>query len=282
MLLFCSICAGEDRREPLWPEGAPDAKGTSEDDTPTLTIYRPAANAATGAAVIVCPGGGYGHLAVVHEGVDIAIWLNSIGVTAAVLEYRHQNRGYGHPAPLHDAQRAIRTIRSRAGDMDIDPGRIGILGFSAGGHLASTAATHFDHGDPGASDPVERISCRPDFAVLCYAVIAFDEPYSHKGSQRNLIGEDAPVELIRNLSNEKQVTAETPPTFLFHTDEDTAVPAENSVNFYLALRRAGVPGELHVYRSGRHGIGLGRDIPGTADWSQTCERWMMGLGLLTR
>ncbi len=282
MLLFCSISAGETGRELLWPEGAPDAKGTSDDDMPILTIYRPAANAATGAAIIVCPGGGYAHLAVVHEGEDIAIWLNSIGITAAVLEYRHSTRGYGHPAPLHDAQRAIRSIRSRAGELNINPERVGILGFSAGGHLASTAATHFDYGDPGASDPVERISCRPDFAVLCYAVIAFDEPYTHKGSQRNLIGEDAPAELIRSLSNEKQVTAETPPTFLFHTDGDTGVPAENSVYFYLALRAAGVPAEMHIYRSGRHGVGLGREISGTSDWSHACERWMRGLGLLSR
>jgi acetyl esterase/lipase len=173
-------------------------------------------------------------------------------------------------------------VRARADEWKIDPKRIGVMGFSAGGHLASTAATHFDPGKPDAEDPIERVSCRPDFAILCYAVIAFDEPYTHRGSQRNLLGEDPDPELVRSLSNEKQVTPETPPTFLFHTDEDTGVPAENSVQFYLALRRAKVPAEMHIYRQGRHGLGLAPDTPGTSNWPKECEDWMRGLGLLDR
>jgi acetyl esterase/lipase len=201
-------------------------------------------------------------------------------VAGFILDYRHRGKGYGHPAPLQDAQRAIRTVRARAAEWQIDPARIGILGFSAGGHLASSAGTHFDAGQPDAADPVARVSCRPDFLVLCYAVIAFDEPYTHRGSQQNLVGKDAPAELVRSLSSEKQVTPQTPPTFLWLTDEDKGVPAENSVFFYLALRKAGVPAELHIFQRGRHGLGLAADVPGTAAWSKCCELWMANRGLL--
>jgi len=221
-------------------------------------------------------------LAIDHEGRQIAEWLNSLGVAGFIVDYRHRSKGYGHPAPLEDIQRAIRTVRARSAQWKIDPARIGVIGFSAGGHLASTAATHFDAGKPNASDPIQRAGSRPDFAILCYPVIAFDEPYNHGGSQKNLLGEEPSAELARSLSNEKQVTAETPPTFLFHTDEDKAVPSENSVYFYLALRRAGVPAELHIYRRGRHGLGLARDMPGTCNWPAECEAWMRELGLLDR
>jgi acetyl esterase/lipase len=272
--------AAEPKVELLWPKGAPGAKGDREADKPTLTIYLPQAAKANGTAVVICPGGGYGFVAMDHEGHQIARWLNDLGVAGFIVNYRHRNRGYGHPAPLEDAQRAIRTVRSRAAEWKVDPAKIGIMGFSAGGHLASTAATHFDAGDPAAADPIQRVSSRPDFAVLCYAVIAFDEPYTHRGSQQNLLGKDADPALVRSLSNEKQVTAQTPPTFLFHTDEDKGVPAENSVQFYLALRRAGVPGELHVFQRGQHGIGLGRDVPGTSAWPGLCEAWMRNRGLL--
>jgi acetyl esterase/lipase len=183
---------------------------------------------------------------------------------------------------LDDAQRAIRTVRARAAEWKVDPQRIGILGFSAGGHLASTAATHFDAGQPDADDPIQRVGCRPDFAVLCYAVIAFGEPYTHRGSQINLLGKNPPAELVRQFSNEKQVTPQTPPTFLWSTDEDRAVPAENSVMFYLALRQAKVPAELHVYQNGKHGLGLAGSVPGTAGWSQACQLWMQNRGLLTK
>jgi len=272
--------AAEPKVQWLWPQGAPGAKGDREADKPTLTIYLPEAAKANGAAVVICPGGGYGFVAMDHEGHQIARWLNGLGVAGFIVDYRHRTKGYGHPAPLQDAQRAIRTVRSGAAEWKVDPAKIGILGFSAGGHLASTAATHFDAGDPAAADPIQRAGSRPDFAVLCYAVIAFDEPYTHRGSQQNLLGKDADPALVRSLSNEKQVTAQTPPTFLFHTDEDKGVPPENSVEFYLALRRAGVPGELHVFQKGQHGIGLGLSVPGTSAWPKLCEAWMRNRGLL--
>jgi acetyl esterase/lipase len=264
----------------LWPQGAPGARGGPDDFQPTLTIYLAPKENRTGTAVVICPGGGYGFTAMDHEGHQIAAWLNSFGVSGFILDYRHRKRGYGHPAPLQDAQRAIRHVRYHAAEYQVDPHRIGILGFSAGGHLASTAATHFDPGNPQAADPVERVSCRPDFAILCYAVIALGEPITHRGSQENLLGKNPPEELVRSLSNEKQVTKDTPPTFLWHTDEDKAVPPENSVLFYLACRRAGVPAELHIFRTGRHGLGLAKDTPGTQQWPALCQAWLRAQGFL--
>lgn len=275
-----ALLASEPSIELLWPSGAPGAVGDEEKDQPKLIAYLPNQRTATGTAVVICPGGGYGTLAMDHEGHEIARWLNSLGVAAFICDYRHRGKGYGHPAPLLDAQRAIRTVRARAEELGIDAERVGILGFSAGGHLASSAATHFDGGDPDADDPVDRVRCRPDFAILCYPVIAFGEPYTHRGSQRNLLGEDPRPELVETLSSEKQVTPETPPTFLWHTSEDRGVPPENSVQFYLALRRANVPAELHIYERGRHGLGLARDIPSVASWPRRCEDWMRGRGLL--
>jgi acetyl esterase/lipase len=266
----------------LWPEGAPGAKGGPNDFQPTLTVYPPPRENNSGTLVVICPGGGYGGTAMDHEGHQIAQWFHSMGVGALILDYRHRGRGYGHPAPLQDAQRAVRTARAKAADLRIDPQRIGIMGFSAGGHLASTAGTHFAPGDPKARDPVERVSSRPDFMILCYPVIAFDEPYTHRGSQHNLLGKDAPAALVRSLSNEKQVTKQTPPAFLWHTDEDNGVPVENSIFFYLALRKAGVPAELHVFRTGRHGLGLAPDTPGTKAWPKCCEDWLRGQGLLEK
>ncbi|HUT95349.1 MAG TPA: alpha/beta hydrolase [Thermoguttaceae bacterium] len=282
VLLAGNVLAAEPQTELLWPEGAPGALGERPEDKPTLIVYLPEKEKATGAAVCVCPGGGYGHLAMDHEGDQIGRWFNAMGVAGFIVDYRHRRKGYGHPAPLQDAQRAIRTVRARGAEWGVRPDRIGVMGFSAGGHLASTAATHFDAGRPDAEDPIERASCRPDFAILYYPVVMFDEAFTHRGSQRNLLGENPDPELVRSLSNEKQVTPETPPTFLFHTDEDTGVPAENSVQFYLALRRAKVPAELHVYRQGRHGLGLAPDVPGTGNWPKQCEDWMRGLGLLEK
>jgi acetyl esterase/lipase len=272
--------ANEPKMELLWPDGAPNVKGDQPADKPTLTVFLPEKEKAVGTAVVICPGGAYSGLATDHEGRQIAHWFNAIGVTGFMLEYRHRGRGYGHPAPLQDAQRAIRTVRARAAEWKISPDRIGIMGFSAGGHLASTAGTHFDKGVPASTDPIERVSSRPDFLILCYPVIAFDEPYTHRGSQENLLGAKADPELVRSLSNEKQVTKETPPTFLFHTDADSGVPPENSVQFYLALRRAGVPAEMHIYRSGPHGVGLGAKVPGSCTWPDRLHDWMQVQELL--
>jgi acetyl esterase/lipase len=273
---------GEPTTELLWPGGAPGAVGEEGKDQPTLIGCLPEAEKTTGAAIVICPGGGYGHLAMGHEGHDIAQWLNSFGVAAFICDYRHRGKGYGHPAPLQDAQRAIRTVRARSAQWGVDPAKIGILGFSAGGHLASTAATHHDAGQAEATDPIERVSCRPDFAVLCYAVIALGEPHTHRGSQKNLLGDNPDPALVEHLSNEKQVTPQTPPTFLWHTAEDRGVLPENSLAFYRALLQAGVPGELHVYEKGPHGAGLAKTIPGTSDWPLRCEQWLRTRGILAK
>jgi acetyl esterase/lipase len=257
----------------LWPSGAPGAVGTEDSDKPTLTVFLPPEGKSNGAAMVICPGGGYGHLAEGHEGRDVGAWLNSHGVTAFMLKYRLAPK-YQHPAPLQDAQRAIRTIRARSAEWKVDPQRIGILGFSAGGHLASTAGTHFDAGDPAAQDPIDRVSCRPDLLILCYPVITMTSPYTHGGSRNNLLGKTPDPKLLESLSNEKQVTRETPPTFLFHTSADTAVPPENSVLFYMALRAQGVPAELHIYERGHHGIGLAAKDPVLSTWPARCAAWM--------
>ncbi len=264
----------------LWPGGAPGAVGNEDVDRPTLSLYPVDEPRATGAAVVVCPGGGYRVLAMDHEGTQIARWLNSIGVAAFVLKYRLGPR-YHHPAPLNDAQRALRYVRLNADKFHIDRSRVGIWGFSAGGHLASTAETHFDRGDPQAAEEIDRMSSRPDFAILAYPVISFTTEYTHKGSLRNLLGDDPDPKLVASLSNENQVTADTPPTFLFHTNEDHGVPAENSVLFYLALRKAGVPAELHIYEHGPHGVGLAPTDLALSSWPRRLADWLYGRGLLT-
>jgi acetyl esterase/lipase len=273
-----AVAQAEPKTELLWPGGAPGAKGDSDDDKPTLAIYLPPK--ANGAAVVVCAGGGYGGLAITYEGYDIAKWLNEHGVAGFVLKYRHRGTGYGHPSPLDDAQRAIRTVRARAKEFGVDPARIGILGFSAGGHLASSAGTHFDAGRPDASDPIDRASSRPDFLILCYPVISFTTPFAHAGSRKNLLGENPDPKLVEKFSNELAVTSDTPPVFLWHTDEDSGVPPENSVLFYLALRKAKVPAELHVYEKGRHGLGLAAKQPGADTWPASAIAWMRARGLL--
>jgi acetyl esterase/lipase len=261
----------------LYPNGAPNAAGGEDQDKPSLSYYFPARK--NGTAVVVCPGGGYGALAMDHEGRQIAEWLNSLGISAFVLKYRLGPR-YRHPSMLHDAQRAIRMVRSQAAALGLAADRIGIWGFSAGGHLASTAATHFDDGKADAADPVERVSSRPDFAVLAYPVISFTTPYTHRGSKRNLLGDDPDEKLVQSLSNELQVTPRTPPTFLFHTNEDTGVPPENSVLFYMALRKAGVPAELHIYERGRHGVGLAATDATLSSWPARLADWFRTRGLL--
>src|SRR3954447_4328289 len=237
---------------PLWKNGAPGAQGKNAEDTPTLTLYMPSHPTKSDTGVIVAPGGSYTVLAMNHEGRQVANWLNSLGMTAFVLKYRLGPK-YHHPIELGDAQRAIRLVRSRAKEFGIRPDRIGIMGFSAGGHLASSAGTHFDAGNSSASDPIDRVSSRPDFLVLLYPVISFTTSYVHRGSMRALLGDNPDPKLVELMSNELQVTPQTPPTFLFHTTTDTVVPVENSVLFYLALRKAGVPAEMHIYERGPHG-----------------------------
>lgn len=286
-LLFVSFClnglalAQEPEATLLWPDGAPGALGENDADKPALFFHAAPKETATGACVIVCPGGGYGGLMMSYEGHDAARWFNSIGVSSAVLRYRLGSNGYRHPTMMHDVQRAVRSLRANAGEYGIDPKRIGVMGFSAGGHLAGTAAVHFDAGKPDAEDPVERMSSRPDFAVLVYPVISMTDGVTHVGSRNNLLGPDPSAELIEKMSLETQVTKETPPTFLFHTGEDQAVPVENSLLFYSALRKAGVAGELHVYRSGSHGAGLDRN-PTTKSWPSLLKDWMEHLGFLTK
>ncbi len=260
----------------LWPDGAPGALGQEDGDRPTLTIYR--ARQPSGASVVVAPGGGYGALASNHEGRQVANLLNAAGVTAFVLKYRLGPR-YHHPIELGDAQRAIRLVRARAQEFGLAADRIGMMGFSAGGHLTATAGTHFDAGKADASDPIDRVSCRPDFLILAYPVISFDPAIAHGGSVRNLLGENPDPKLIEDLSNDLRVTPQTPPTFLFHTNADTGVVAENSVRFYLALRRNKVPAELHIFENGPHGVGLALGDPALSEWPVLLTNWLRGRGL---
>lgn len=278
MLAVAPRADGADAAEPkspklLWPHGAPGAKGQADADKPAVFVYPAPAEKAIGAAVVVCPGGGYGHLAIDHEGHQVARWLNDHGISAFVLKYRIAPR-YHHPAPLQDAQRAIRTVRALAPSMHIDPKRIGIWGFSAGGHLASTAGTHFDAGKPDAEDPIERQSCRPDFLILAYPVITLKPPYAHMGSRNNLLGKDADPKLVDELSNDERVTAQTPPTFLFHTDADRGVLPENSILFYRALKKHKVPAELHIYEKGNHGVGLAPNDAVLSTWPDRLADWL--------
>ncbi len=240
---------------PLWTNGAPGALGQEDKDIPSLTAYFVEPVKATGAAIVICPGGGYGMLAP-HEGDGYARFLNEQGVTAFVLKYRLGSKGYRHPVMLQDAARAVRVVRARASEWKLDPKRIGIMGSSAGGHLASTLLTHFDAGKSDATDPIEAQSSRPDLGILCYAVITMGE-FTHQGSKNNLLGKDPSPALVSDLSNELKVTKETPPCFIWHTYEDNAVPVENSLQFAEALRKAGVPFDLHIYERGPHGLGLG-------------------------
>jgi acetyl esterase/lipase len=265
-------------REPvlLWPDVAPGALGATERDQPAISPFLLEDGKGVSAAIVVCPGGGYGGLAA-HEGKDYALWLNERGVTAFVLKYRLGSHGYRHPRMLEDAARAVRLVRARALEWGVDPHRVGVMGSSAGGHLAATLLTHFDAGQPESADAVERQSSRPDLGILCYPVITLGE-YTHVGSKRNLLGENPAPGLVENLSNEKRVTPETPPTFLWHTVEDTAVPIENSLLFAQALRAAKVPFELHLFERGRHGIGLANGHP----WTQALEFWLGQRGFLLK
>jgi acetyl esterase/lipase len=269
----------------LWGEKIPGPVSSDPNNVPTLTIHLAPKDSANGCAVVVCPGGGYSGRATGHEGKDIVAWLNQRGVHAFVLKYRTVGESKIkpplEPGPMLDVQRAIRIVRARARDYGVDPQRIGVWGFSAGGHLASTAATHFDVTSDSA-DPIEKVSCRPDFAILAYPVITMTEK-THLGSRNNLLGSKPDRKLIDFYSNEKQVTARTPPTFLFHTVQDRAVPIENSRLFKEACEKAGVPVELVEYEKGQHGVGLGLNskLP-LAEWPTRLEHWMKKRGLLEK
>jgi acetyl esterase/lipase len=256
----------------LWENGAPNAMGKEPQDIPTITPFLAPKEIATGAAIVVCPGGGYSHLSNIKEGSSVAEWLNSLGISAFVLNYRLGMR-YHEPNQLLDAARAVRTVRSRAKEWGLDGNRIGILGFSAGGHLASTLGTHFDAGKANANDEIDRVSSRPDLMVLIYPVITMGD-LTHKGSKLNLLGENPTPDLVNRYSNELHVTKNTPPTFLVHTMSDTAVPVENSLMFASALRKEGVPFEFHLYEQGPHGFGLAPANPVLASWAGRCSDWL--------
>ncbi len=273
---FNMIFAEEMKTFPLWPDGAPGALGTEAKDIPTLTEFALPEDKACGTALLICPGGGYGHVAIDHEGYQIARWMNSLGVSAWVLDYRHATKGYHHPIPLADAQAAMRYIRSNAEKYHIKTEQIGIIGFSAGGHLASSVGTHFEPQMIAPDDPAAKISSRPDYMILGYPVISMENGITHGGSRRNLLGPEPKPELVQLMSNEKQITPKTPPTFLFHSTDDKVVLVQNSLLFYQGLVENNIPAEMHIFQNGGHGYGLGRadKAPGTCLWPQACETWM--------
>ncbi len=266
---------------PLWDGPAPHSHGTAPDDIPTLTVFLPKDGNAATSAIVICPGGGYGWLAFDYEGTVEGQYFQEQGVAAFVLKYRLPTNGYLHPVPMEDAQRAIRLVRSHSADWKINPAKVGIMGFSAGGHLAATTDTHFDSGHPQAPDPVDRQSCRPDFALLVYPVISMKDGITHQGSKANLLGLHPDPALVQSLSNETQVTAQTPPTLLVHAQDDDAVPIEHSRLMLAALQKAGVPSALHEYSHGGHGFGYGPTKPDApAGWLDRAYDWFKALGLL--
>ncbi len=307
VLLAPSVAPADDHNEDpvttevitLWGDPAPGSEGYDEPEkieergtperangwltggaTPTLTVYVAPEERRSGAAVVVCPGGGYGGLAIDKEGHELARWFAERGVTGATLKYRHGGGAHQHPVPLADAQRAIRLMRSKATDWGVDADKIGIAGFSAGGHLASSAATHYDE-ELEIEDPLRgELSAKPAFQVLIYPVISMDPEVYHGGSRQRLIGDDPPQELVDHLSSEMQVTKETPPALLVHTSDDGTVPVENSIRYYQALRKAGVDAELHVYRRGGHGFGFFRGERPADRWPEVLAAWMRDRGLM--
>jgi acetyl esterase/lipase len=280
VFLTTTSLTAEPAKVRLWPDGAPLAKGQEDKDQPFVYAWPAAKEKANGAAFVVCPGGGYGGLASDHEGTQVAKWFNGLGVSAFVLHYRLGSQGYHYPIQLMDVQRAIRHVRANAKEYGIDPKRIGVVGFSAGGHLSSMAATLFDEKPDGATnDAVDQVSARPDVAAPTYPVISMIEPYRHDGSRKNLLGPNNTDELAAKVSTERRITPQTPPIFLFQTDEDTVVPAENAVAFYLACRKNKVPAELHVYRPGPHGVGLFLGDPVLGSWSGHLRDWLRTQGI---
>ncbi len=285
-----ALRAAEPEVIPLWPEGVPgliadatpekvDATHASNIHHPTLTVFRAPADKANGTAVIICPGGSYTSLSIANEGSLVAERLNSIGVTAFVLRYRLKE--YGHPAPLRDVLRAIRLVRSQAADYGLKANRIGVLGASAGGHLAASAGTLYDAPEGKTGAELDKVSARPDFVALLYPVITMKEPYVHAGSRKNLLGATPTAEELAHMSLEDQVTKDDPPFFIVHTEEDKTVPVENSLIFYESLRKAGVPAELHIFPHGSHGFGMKKDIGAVATWPDLYENWLRANGWLT-
>ncbi|HWL16805.1 MAG TPA: alpha/beta hydrolase [Opitutus sp.] len=289
--LSSAFAVTDDRTFPLWPEGVPNAKpdvGPEQVDgrgwvthiaNPTLTFVRPAIDRPNGTAVIICPGGGYSGLSREREGVQYANWLSTLGVTSFILTNRVGD--FGHPAPLQDVLRAVRIVRSRAAEFKIDPARIGVMGSSAGGHLAASAGTLFNHPAGKTGAPLDSVNARPDFLILMYPVITLDDPYTHAGSRQQLLGKNPDPALLQLMSVEKQVTSDTPPTLLIHTQADQAVPVENSILFFQALTRAKVPAEMYLFERGGHGMGM-RDGLGTSSaWPKRAEEWLRARDLLT-
>jgi len=266
---------------PLWNGPAPQSHGTTPKDIPVVTAFLPQNATPPTSAIVICPGGGYGGLAMDTEGFNEARWFQQKGVAAFVLKYRLPVNGYRHPVPMLDVQRAIRLVRSHAADWKIDPAKVGVMGFSAGGHLASTVDTHFDAGNAAASDPVDKQSCRPDFALLVYPVISMKDGLTHQGSKRNLLGPNPDPAMVLNLSNDTQVTPRTPPTVLVHAQDDRSVPIENSRLMYAALQKAGVPSALQEYPHGGHGFGFGpKQTKAPAGWLDKAYGWLKAQGFM--
>ncbi|TWU30252.1 alpha/beta hydrolase [Bythopirellula polymerisocia] len=272
---FTDIETSEERGEP----GVPNSWVTQVKQ-PTLTLFPASSEKNSKTAVIVCPGGGYGGLAFDKEGNEVAQWFADRGVTAFVLKYRHGGGPHQHPVPLSDVQRAMRIVRSSANVLGYQPDRIGVMGFSAGGHLASSIGTHFDSGDESAEDTIDRKSCRPDFLILIYPVISMDSEITHGGSRNNLLGDQPADKVVELMSNELQVTDDTPPTFLVHATDDGAVPVENSLRFYRALVDHKVPAELHVFDEGGHGFGMRQKEKPVGEWPHLLENWLGSRGLI--
>ena len=259
----------------LWQDGAPMATGKTDKDQPYITVHVPKTQNKFHSAVIICPGGGYNMLADDHEGKQVAEWFNERGVAAFILYYRLGSSGYKHPVPLMDADRALKLVRSGAKKWHIAEDKIGIMGFSAGGHLSSTLATHFTDKNMQSKDTIDHVSSRPDFLILGYPVISFTAEFTHTGSRRAILGNVPDQQTAKDLSNELQVSNLTPPTFLLHTDEDSGVPSLNSVYFYIACKKAGVPAELHIYEKGKHGLGLiNKDQPVFSTWADRLNDWL--------
>ena len=287
-LLLCSAALASAADIPLWPEGVPGARAIGPElrkdgyisnvSEASITMVPAAIDRANGTAVIIAPGGGYVRMANTREGEQYAAWLSTLGVTSFILHYRAQE--FGHPAPLQDMLRAVRLVRSRAAEFGVDPARIGVMGSSAGGHLAASAGTLFNHAAGRTGAALDTISARPDFMLLMYPVIALDGPAAHMGSRKSLLGAAPAPELVQLMSVDRQVTPQTPPTLLIHTQADASVPVENSILFYQALTRNHVPAEMYLFEQGSHGMGMRDNLGNASAWPKRAEEWLRARGLL--